>query len=124
MIDAKTSQRCDQLFNLGLNFNLAYGSYMKDDINVHTTEITCSDDKEWDKIINTITFVIEQRKLFDSIIGLSVIEADLVLQKTDKNYFVHIDENDGKSCVRTCDLNPDRFGVIIKNGKITKVSNG
>ena len=124
MISETTKLRCDQLFNLGLKFNFAYDSYVKDDINVHSTEIECIDDKEWNRLINKITFAIEQRKLFDSIKGLNVFEADLELRKINKDYFIHIDQKDGKDYMRTCDVNFNRFGVVVEKGVITEVYNG
>lgn len=51
--------RCKQLSALGLVF---IGSeYVKDDFNVHWTEITCSSDAEFEKIISNIKKEMERR---------------------------------------------------------------
>lgn len=53
-------QRYNQLFKMGLKWNGI--EYAKDDFNVHWTEITCSNDNEWNKIIFNIESEMKRRK--------------------------------------------------------------
>ena len=55
----RTEQRCNQLFEMGLKFNGA--EHVKDDFNVHWTEIICSSDKEWNEIISNIKNEMKER---------------------------------------------------------------
>lgn len=59
-MEEKGLKRCNQLYQLGLIFN--GDSYVKDDINVHWTEITCSTDKEFNTILSKIKNEITNRK--------------------------------------------------------------
>ncbi len=59
MLNEKTKKRCDQLCKLGLIFNGQ--EYIKDDFNVHWTEITCDTDEEFNKKIASIEKEMERR---------------------------------------------------------------
>ena len=60
MINEKTQQRVDALFELGLRLN---GSeYVHEDFNVHWTEITCDTDKEFDAKLESIKKEMLKRK--------------------------------------------------------------
>jgi len=63
-MNEKTKKRCDQLVALGLMYNGA--EYMKDDINVHWTEITCDTDEVFNKILSKIKSEIKRRMLIKS----------------------------------------------------------
>jgi len=59
-----------QLMGLGLKFNPAYESFVgrtanTSDVNVHWTEITLSDDVEWDILLSNITKVLKDRQQND-----------------------------------------------------------
>ena len=62
-----TNKRCNELYSLGLTFNFNENSFIGKeedilDFNVHTTEITCSTEEEWNKIINTFKEEIIKRR--------------------------------------------------------------
>lgn len=64
---SKATLRSEQLMGLGLKFNPAYESFVgcttnTSDINVHWTEITLSDDDEWDNLLVDITKVLKDRQ--------------------------------------------------------------
>ncbi len=46
--------RIEELEGLGLKFSPYYGSYIKDDINIHWSEMTIMDDSQWSKLISEI----------------------------------------------------------------------
>ena len=60
-MDKKLEKRLDQLMALGLRFNFGVESYILEDLNVHTTEISFMRDEAWDALINKFTDVIVQR---------------------------------------------------------------
>jgi len=63
-----TQERCDQLFKeLDMKFNFNYESYvgktlLNEDFNVHTTEVQCDSDEEWDTKINSLKQELQKRK--------------------------------------------------------------
>ena len=60
MLDEKTQARLNQLTELGLRYN---GSeYMKDDFNVHWTEIACDSDEVFNKKIESIKAEMKRRE--------------------------------------------------------------
>jgi len=60
MLDEKTKARLNQLSELGLRYNGA--EYMKDDFNVHWTEITCDSDEVFNKKIESIKAEMKRRE--------------------------------------------------------------
>lgn len=62
-MDDKIKKRCGELFDLGLKYHFAYESYTLDDINVHWTEMTVLDEKEWNTLIEKIKEVIASRNI-------------------------------------------------------------
>lgn len=57
----KFTARVDRLTALGLTYNVAYGSFVKGDINVHQVEITTESDEDFDKIVTGIEGEIKRR---------------------------------------------------------------
>lgn len=61
------TSRMAQLNDLGLKFNGQYMSFILKDINVHTTEIQCDSNEQWEEKINKIKKRIsENRKYYIS----------------------------------------------------------
>lgn len=60
--DNQINERCGQLAAMGLRFNFQYESYLLDDINIHTTEISLLNQEEWDVLINKISSEIKRRE--------------------------------------------------------------
>jgi len=56
----KTKKRVDQLIEIGLIYNGQ--EFIKDDINVHWTELICESDESWDKLVFKIKAEMERRK--------------------------------------------------------------
>lgn len=56
-------KRCDKLFAMGLKYN---GSeFYLDDINIHWTEVSCDNDKEFNEKCDRIQLEIKRRKSDD-----------------------------------------------------------
>jgi hypothetical protein len=60
--DRMVKSRSTELEAMGMKFHFPDSSYIFEDVNVHTTEITVMSDDEWTKLIEEIKPVIEQRK--------------------------------------------------------------
>ena len=58
-LNEQTKKRCNQLFKLGLMFN--GDSYVKEDFNVHWTELTCNTDEQFEKKLSDIKEEMERR---------------------------------------------------------------
>lgn len=61
------------------------------------------------------------KERFSWLVGLDYDKAK-VLMSDHKPFFVYPDSIDGKSIVRTHDLNPNRIGIIVKNNKIIELT--
>jgi len=58
-LNEQTKKRCNQLFKLGLMFNGE--SYVKEDFNVHWTEINCDTDEQFNKKLADIEEEMKRR---------------------------------------------------------------
>lgn len=61
-LELRTKGRCNDLIDMGMKFDFGYQSYLFEDVNVHTTEITIMNDDDWSALIEKIKPVIGQRK--------------------------------------------------------------
>jgi hypothetical protein len=65
--DENITKRIDQLIKLDMKLNISDRSYygveeINSDFNVHITELQCTDDQEWDKLIKGLETEYERRK--------------------------------------------------------------
>ena len=60
-LGTQTHKRIEACLDLGLEFNFKYGSYVLEDVNISTVEITCDTKEEWTTKIAKIKAEIKQR---------------------------------------------------------------
>lgn len=56
------NERCNELYNLGMEFQPRLVSYIFQDVNISMVEIKTLSDQEWKELISKVTTVLNQRK--------------------------------------------------------------